>query len=404
MQTQINEFACGISAMKTTKILYKEVLQKIFGSAKHELYAKLFSIFSQTASEKDYLENLTSHSDAIHWHLNRVNILDFEKILREYFKHFLKYLRKSVHWQKITIAFDETYIPFYGKPIDNWVVGYNNKVKGATGSYKFMACSIIVANKRYVIGIMPMHNCQDSTHIIDQMLNIIRSKFRIETVLFDRGFCTKKLCRELEMKNLKYLILAPRWKNISRYLKEEQVEIIEKTRIREKKTQTDFNWRFVFAYNEYGYDWAFATNLQDTPANLVKLYKCRWGIETNFRVMDFADIKSKSKNVVTRCFFFLISAFLFNSWLEFDKNMTFESYLDSLAYSQITLSNLLEKWKKSKELFGVSISDSEQKILSSFALMRRFYPSFPVGYMPKSACKQSANFVISLQGISAQVI
>ena len=401
MQTQINEFACGNFILKSTKILYDEVLKKVFGSAKHELYTKLFSILSEVACEKDYLENLTSHSDAIHWHLNRVDIVEFEEILMNFFMSFLKHLRKSVSWHKISIAFDETYVPFYGKPIDNWVVRYNNRVKGATGSYKFMACSIIVAKKRYIIGIMPMYNCQNSTQVVDQMLDVIRSKFRVETVLCDRGFCSKKLCRELEKKNLKYLVLAPKWKNISRYLQEGRLEVIEKTTISEKKTQTNFDWRFLFAYDESGYDWAFATNLQETPANLVKLYKCRWGIETNFRVMDFADIKSKSKNIVTRCFFFLISAFLFNSWLEFDKDMTFESYLDNLAYSQTSLQDLLEKWKKSKQLFGAPISDAEQKILSSFALMRRSCPSFPVGYTPKLACRQSANFVISLQGISA---
>ncbi len=387
--------------MKSTRILFKEVLKIIFGSAKPEIYAKLFSIFSEVASEKDYLENFTTHADAIHWHLNRVDILDFEQILQEYFHHFLKYLRKSVDWQKITIAFDETFIPFYGKANDYWVVSYNNKVKGSTGSYKFMACSIIVAKKRYILNIMPMHNYQDTNAVVDSMLETIKRKFTVETVLFDRGFCNKKLCRELEIKNLKYLILAPKWKNIARYLKEERTEVIENTKINERKTKTNFKWRFVFAYNKSGYDWAFATNLQDTPANLVKLYKCRWGIETNFRVMDFADIKSKSKNIVTRCFFFLISAFLFNSWLEFDKDMTFESYLDNLALSQLDVNELFQKYKHAWGLFGRLLSEEEQGIVSSFALMRSFYPSFPVGCSTNIGLHQSANLVISLQGISA---
>ena len=67
--------------MKTTKLLYKEVLQKVFGSAKQDLYSNLFGILSEVASEKDYLENMTIHSDAIHWHLNRINIIEFEPAL-----------------------------------------------------------------------------------------------------------------------------------------------------------------------------------------------------------------------------------------------------------------------------------------------------------------------------------
>jgi len=273
-------------------------------------------------------------------------------------------LRKSVAWQKITIAFDETYVPFYGKDLDNWIDPYTNKVKGAKGSFKFMVCSIIIFRKRFVIGIMPMHNCQDTTQTVTRMLNPVRKKFTVETVILDRGFCNKRLCRELEENGQKYLILAPKWKNIAKYLKERKNEVIVHTTINENKTKNKFEWRFIFAYDLHGYDWVFATNLQDTPANLVKLYKCRWGIETNFRVMDFADIKSKSKNIVVRCFFFLVSAFLFNSWLELNKDMTFESYLDALSLSQMTVTELLEKWKKSKEIFGIVLSASEQKIVS----------------------------------------
>lgn len=390
--------------MKNTKILHKHVLKKIFGSAKHELYNTLFSKLSEAAAQKDYLENLTASADAIHWHLNRVDILDFEIIMREYFNHSIKELRKSTSFQKVTIAFDETFIPFYGEITNNWVVGYTNKVKGAKGSYKFMVCSIVAQNKRYVLGIMPMHNCQDTNATVDQMLEQIKSKFSVDTVLFDRGFCNKNLCRNLERKGTKYLILSPKWKNIRRFLEKKQDEVIVESIINEKKTKNKFAWRFVFAYQQYGYDWVFATNLQDSPSNLVKLYKCRWGIETNFRVMDLADIKSKSKNIIVRCFFFLISAVLFNAWLETCEDMTFESYLDSLALSQTNLIELLEKWKKSKQLFDVSINEVEQKIVSSFVLLRRFYSSFPVEYTPKSACRQSADFVISLQGRSTCVV
>ncbi len=345
--------------MKLTKIL-----KKVFGSAKDELYTKLFSILSLVASEKDYLENLTTHSDAIHWHLNKVKIEDFELYLKQYFEIFIKDLRKKVSWDKITIAFDETFIPFYGKITNNWINGYTNKIKGAKGTYKFMVCSVIVKKKRYILGVMPMHNLQDTNKTVFEMLDLIKSKFRVETVLFDRGFCNKKLCRDMDKIDAKYLILSPKFANIKRFMKAKESEIVVETTINENKTKYNYSWRFVFGYDLFGYDWAFATNLKMTPENLVKLYKCRWGIETNFRVMDFADIKSKSKNIVTRCFFFFISAFLFNSWLEFNQKITFETFLDTLALSNKSLEEVLSNFKDAKKLHSVNIDENELRILS----------------------------------------
>lgn len=352
------------------------LLKKVFGSAKEELYTKLFSILSLVASEKDYLENLTTHSDAIHWHLNKVKIEDFELYLKQFFEYFLKSLRKKVSWDKITIAFDETFIPFYGKVTDNWVNGYTNKIKGAKGTYKFMVCSIIVKKKRFILGVMPMHNLQDTNKTVFEMLDLVKSKFRVETVLFDRGFCNKKLCREMEKQKTKYLILSPKHKNIKRFMEAKETEIVVETKIDENKSRNKYNWRFVFGYNLFGYDWAFATNLQMTPENIVKLYKCRWGIETNFRVMDFADIKSKSKNIVTRCFFFFISAFLFNSWLEFDKKITFETYLDTLALANQSLEDLLRNFEAARKLHSISLDENEQRILDSAFIYSKFKMCF----------------------------
>lgn len=351
---------------------------------KSELYTTLFSLLSSVAAEKDYLENLSEHSDAIHWHLNKIEIDKFEELLQEYFSEFLKTLRKKVSWDKITIAFDETFVPFYGKAQDNWVVGYKNKIKGATGSYKFMVCSIVVQDKRFVLHALPMHNNSNTDKIVLNILDSVRAKFRVETVLFDRGFCHKKLCRDLEERDMKYLILTPKWKNIQRYMNSKETEIVEVTKISEYKTKNKFSWRFVFAYDEYNYDWSFATNLQVSPHNLVKLYKCRWGIETNFRIMDLAEIKSKSKNIVTRCFFFLISILLFNSWLNFDQDLTFESYLDALALASISKETLLEKYEKAKALFNLKNDEIITDFCNSvnIAMFSQRFPCWKTQFQP----------------------
>jgi len=363
-----------------------KLVKKVFGSAKSELYVKIYNILSFVASEKDYLENNTIHADAIHKHLSKIDIDEFENLLDEYFINFLNELRKLVTWDKITIAFDETFIPFYGKPSDNWVVGYNNKVKGAVGSFKFMVCSVVIKEKRYVLHVLPMHNNQDTNSTVYSMIDTIKSKFRIETILFDRGFCNKKLCRDLENMNCKYLILSPKRKDVLKMMESKTQEMIIKTIINENKSKKKYNWRYVFAYKSYGYDWAFVTNLKLNPNDLVKLYKCRWGIETNFRIMDFADIKSKSKNIVTRCFFFFISAVLFNSWLDLNKKITFEKYLDYLGLTSLTLNELILKFAEAKEYLGIKLTSEEEIILSSIINYAEFYGRFPCHVLRFQSC------------------
>ena len=48
--------------------------------------------------------------------------------------------------------------------------------------------------------------------------------------------------------------------------------------------------------------------------DLIKKYKKRWQIETDFRVHDEARIKSKSNELIVRYFYFLVSLALMANW------------------------------------------------------------------------------------------
>ena len=102
---------------------------------------------------------------------------------------------------------------------------------------------------------------------------------------------------------------------------------------------------YIFAYSLLGHDWAFTTNCRMNVLALIMTYKGRWGIETTFRVMDLADIKSKSTEIVTRTFMFLVSIVLYNLWLEFKekKPVTFEIFLDYLALASKSKKQIVEE-------------------------------------------------------------
>jgi len=81
--------------------------------------------------------------------------------------------------------------------------------------------------------------------------------------------------------------------------------------------------------------WCFATNLRK-ETGLIKFYKQRWQIETDFRVHDEARIKSKSNNPIIRYFYFLTSLVLVANWQVnriFYPRICFKKYLKIIEES-----------------------------------------------------------------------
>ncbi|MBI2045255.1 hypothetical protein HYT23_04310 [Candidatus Pacearchaeota archaeon] len=93
--------------------------------------------------------------------------------------------------------------------------------------------------------------------------------------------------------------------------------------------------------SDKNYDWIFATNVEKIAlGDIIKQYKKRWRIETQFRVQDEARIKCKSKDMKVRYFLFMLEQMLQTIWICFYKDeVPFKKFL-------IELSNTAKKWVK----------------------------------------------------------
>lgn len=338
------------SAMKITDIFGKTLLNKCFSKMSHDLKSVLTTLLFNAAESNDYLENVTSHADAIHWHLNNIEFDDFISSLNIFFIALLKILRKQ-NLGNLTIAFDETFIPFYGRQKDFWVHGYTNNVKGARGSYKIMSCSIVLHEKRFVLYSVPMHIGQDTANLVEEILTLVKKYLRVNMVLLDRGFFNKRLVHKLEAFDSEYIMLIPKAANIKKYLKNHELEVVEYNKYNENKTNYPVEIRYLFAYNFEDKNWVFVSNSRMNILAMLLTYKGRWGIETSFRVMDLSDIKSKSTNIIIRSFFFLVSVLLYNSWIFIreEKPMTYKTFLENTTLATASADYIIERWKWQKE-------------------------------------------------------
>jgi putative transposase len=208
-----------------------------------------------------------------------------------------------------------------------------------------MCCSVIINNQRLILYALPMKRGDYTEKIVKQILEKIKKYLKISEVLFDRGFASKKIVQTLTLLNVKYVILCPKRTNVKRFLQKNLWRVTEVKKINSNFSTYSVEMKYVIAYDFKDHDWIMLTNINRKPYSLVRLYKKRWGIETAFRVMDHADIKSKSTNIVIRTFFFIVSIVLYNMWVfkedrwqctfktfVYEMNIVLKEYLKKLDY------------------------------------------------------------------------
>jgi IS4 transposase len=123
---------------------------------------------------------------------------------------------------------------------------------------------------------------------------------KINRIYFDRGFFDSKAIETLKRHHIKFIIPCsenPRIKKIIRF-------------------------NVVIVKDEHGIKRAFATNIDfnenepNLSERLFLLYSRRWSVETSYRMLKHSFwMKTTSKNYFIRLFYFLLSTFLYNTWL-----------------------------------------------------------------------------------------
>jgi putative transposase len=251
----------------------------------------------------------------------------FNAIMESLCKRIKQFLRN----RKSILAFDTTYEPFYGDINSNpfWIHEYK-PVNGCNGCFIFITVSIVVGQAKLILGTLPIPLGWNKADNIEKLIKLARRYISIEACLFDRGFCDYELIARLKALRVNYQIL---WKKdtkretwLTKELKElklrEMEEVIkEDGYFHKNKTKYYVRTRFViikqykYKEDEKAYDWVFATNRNlKSQMWYIRGYKCRWGIETSYRITDSVRIKTTTLDEVKRYFLFAFSCLLYNLW------------------------------------------------------------------------------------------
>ena len=250
----------------------------------------------------------------------------------------LRFMTRLLRNRCIALAFDTTDEPYYGRVAGLWMHPHC-EAKGSTGCFKFLTVSAVDAKNRMVLGVLPVSVGADIVLLVERLLMHARQVISPRLCLFDRGFDNYQLVERLQSLSVRYQIL---WRKSAWTTKElrdmcrGEIREVNRTGVYSRdKTKYKVRLRFVLIkqYRRFAkgkaYNWVFCTNTRERWAHTyVDKYRQRWGIETGFRVLDNAQIKTTTKNVVIRHFLLMFSCLVYNLW-------KLTSYIDG----QISLKN-----------------------------------------------------------------
>lgn len=307
----------------------------------------------ESSAYNSYLENVSNKTDTIYLRIKESLISMTEHAYLTYIKRISENI--SLSKKDVVLAFDYTNEDFYGEVQGFDIHGWTGK-DAITGKFKFLTCSIIsddIPEKIPLISV-PIRLGHYKSSVILHCLSLVKDCIgKINLILFDRGFYDKDLMFELTKWKYPYLIFVPKRKEYKQFfeeLEEKKTLFIHDYTV--NKNMSNFEGETYLAFlkqiydpkSDKNYDWIFSTNVEKIAlGDILKQYKKRWRIETQFRVQDEARIKCKSKEMKIRYFLFLFEQMLQTIWICFYKDeASFKEFL-------IELAKMSRKWTKTNE-------------------------------------------------------
>jgi Transposase DDE domain len=306
-------------------------------------FSRIMAALIEAARMHSYVETVSpSQSDTLH---KEIKCSD-EELLKHEMERCVRIALKFLRFGRVKVAIDVTEEPYWGK---KGVVNTRASVhERSEESWQFATLSVV---EPYFFPLMslPYRQIDDLDTLVIDMLEYLRTlPFKIDLILFDRGFYHAHLIDYLENKKggrpLPYLILVPKNDAMKGYI--EQTEGILGTFRHEmnysyKKSKWKPKTTIVVCKgvikNKKGepIDFCLATNKRPC-LELVKSYRKRWNIETGFRIHDEATIKTKTSHPLIRYFYHMVGMVIIIMWRMrnyLDKTMpyiVFKRYLKEL--------------------------------------------------------------------------
>lgn len=246
-----------------------------------------------------------------------------------------KALKKRKKRQRVRLAFDLTLIPYHGQPETDEKEIYRSKAKDGTSHFHAYASAYVVLDgERFTVALTPVEKNEKMEVVTKRLMGLARKAgIRPKLLLLDRGFYSVAVIRYLQAARVPFLM--PAIARGRKPTKERPATGIRAFQLLKKsgwgthtlqdgkkrkatvricvycgnyrgqwKRHGRFAWVYAF--------WGFQPGSVRWVANT---YRLRFGIETSYRQMNEARIKTCSRSPLLRFLFIALALLLRNVWV-----------------------------------------------------------------------------------------
>lgn len=290
--------------------------------------ARLTSIFDACAQMKDAPSGETARKALL------ASLPEYAELQKGVNRALVGDVPKPLRNRKQRVAIDLHLVPYYGLPRADPKEIYRSQAKAGTHNFHAYASAYVVfQGQRFTIALTPVEYGEKMKPIVQRLLALVRKTcVRPGLLLLDRGFYSIDVIRYLQQARVPFLMPAvargrkpkegepltgirafQKWKT-SGWGKHTLVSGKEKANVLicvhcgnhngKRKKRGRFAW--VYAY--WGFKPRSTRWMKDT-------YRSRFGIETSYRQLNEARIKTCTRSPEVRFFFVALALILRNVWV-----------------------------------------------------------------------------------------
>ncbi len=243
---------------------------------------------------------------------------------------------KPLRNRRQRVAIDLHLVPYYGLPMSDPKEIYRSQAKAGTHNFHAYASAYVVFHgQRFTIALTPVEYGEKMKPIVQRLLAIVRKTcVRPGLLLLDRGFYSIEVIRYLQRARVPFLMPAvargrlpaegepatgirafQMWKS-GGWGKHTLVTGNDKATVSicvhcgNHRGKRKKRGRYAWVYAYWGFRPGSTRWVKDT-------YRSRFGIETSYRQLNEARIKTCTRNPVVRFFFIALALILRNVWVWF---------------------------------------------------------------------------------------
>jgi Transposase DDE domain len=244
-------------------------------------------------------------------------------------------LPKALTQRRQTMAIDLTLLPYHGQPLKDEKEVYRSKAKSGTSHFHAYASAYVVSHGlRYTVALTPVDKGEKMEEVVKRLLRqAAKAGVKPRLLLLDRGFYSVGVIRYLQCARVPFLMPAagrgpkPKkgqaatgirafqlWKSggwgehTLRDVKKRSATVSIGVHCGNHRGRRKRHGRYAWVYAYWGFTPHSTRWLADT-------YRSRFGIETSYRQMNQARIRTCTRDPRTRFLYVAIALLLRNAWV-----------------------------------------------------------------------------------------